>query len=104
VSSEIEVHKGANHGWVPPDSQNHNAEAAERGWARKLATRRTAVGMAIILRRFRDRDFRREQQTRNRRRVLKRQARGIQQGSLHKSPSGVMPRQDDCQHTGAKNK
>ena len=35
--AEIEVYKGANHGWMPPDSQNHNAEAAERGWARKLA-------------------------------------------------------------------
>jgi carboxymethylenebutenolidase len=36
VSAEIEVYKGANHGWMPPDGQNHNAEAAERGWARKL--------------------------------------------------------------------
>jgi carboxymethylenebutenolidase len=36
VSAEIEVYKGANHGWMPPDSQNHNADAAERGWARKL--------------------------------------------------------------------
>jgi carboxymethylenebutenolidase len=36
VPAEIEVYKGANHGWMPPDSQNHNAEAAERGWARKL--------------------------------------------------------------------
>jgi carboxymethylenebutenolidase len=36
VSAEIEVYKGANHGWMPPDSQNHNAEAAEKGWARKL--------------------------------------------------------------------
>jgi carboxymethylenebutenolidase len=36
VSAEIEVYKGANHGWMPPDSQNHNAEMAERGWARKL--------------------------------------------------------------------
>lgn len=36
VTAEIEVYKGANHGWMPPDSQNHNAEAAERGWARKL--------------------------------------------------------------------
>jgi carboxymethylenebutenolidase len=31
VTPEIEVYKGANHGWMPPDSQNHNAEAAERG-------------------------------------------------------------------------
>jgi carboxymethylenebutenolidase len=36
LPAEIEVYKGANHGWMPPDSQNHNAEAAERGWARKL--------------------------------------------------------------------
>jgi carboxymethylenebutenolidase len=36
VSAEIEVYKGANHGWMPPDSQNHNAAAAERGWERKL--------------------------------------------------------------------
>ena len=36
VKAEIEVYKGANHGWMPPDSQNYNAEAAERGWARKL--------------------------------------------------------------------
>jgi carboxymethylenebutenolidase len=35
LSAEIEVYKGANHGWMPPDSQNHNAEAAEEGWARK---------------------------------------------------------------------
>jgi len=36
VSAEIEAYKGANHGWMPPDSQNHNAAADERGWARKL--------------------------------------------------------------------
>jgi len=36
VSAEIEVYKGANHGWMPPDSQNHDAEAAEKRWARKL--------------------------------------------------------------------
>jgi carboxymethylenebutenolidase len=36
VPAEIEVYKGANHGWMPPDSQNHNAAAAERGWERKL--------------------------------------------------------------------
>lgn len=36
VPAEIEVYKGANHGWMPPDSQNYNAESAERGWARKL--------------------------------------------------------------------
>jgi len=36
LTAEIEVYKGANHGWMPPDSQNHDEEAAERGWARKL--------------------------------------------------------------------
>src|SRR3954470_14465895 len=36
LKAEIEVYKGANHGWMPPDSQAYNAEAAERGWARKL--------------------------------------------------------------------
>jgi carboxymethylenebutenolidase len=43
VSAEIEVYKGANHGWMPPDSQNHNAEAAEKGWARKLALFKKAL-------------------------------------------------------------
>jgi carboxymethylenebutenolidase len=43
VSAEIEVYKGANHGWMPPDSQNHNAEAAERGWDRKLALFKKAL-------------------------------------------------------------
>jgi carboxymethylenebutenolidase len=36
VTAEIEVYKGANHGWVPPDSQAHHKEQAERAWARKL--------------------------------------------------------------------
>jgi carboxymethylenebutenolidase len=36
ATAEIEVYKGANYGWMPPDSQNHNADAAEKGWARKL--------------------------------------------------------------------
>ena len=43
VSAEIEVYKGANHGWMPPDSQNHNAAAAERGWERKLALFKKAL-------------------------------------------------------------
>lgn len=43
LSAEIEVYKGANHGWMPPDSQSHNAEAAERGWARKLELFRKAL-------------------------------------------------------------
>jgi carboxymethylenebutenolidase len=43
LSAEIEVYKGANHGWMPPDGQNHNAEAAERGWERKLALFKKAL-------------------------------------------------------------
>jgi carboxymethylenebutenolidase len=43
VSAEIAVYKGANHGWTPPDSQNHNAAAAERGWERKLALFKRAL-------------------------------------------------------------
>ena len=36
-----------------------------------------AVRMVVVLRRFRDHDFRREQQARNRRRVLQRQTRDL---------------------------
>jgi carboxymethylenebutenolidase len=43
VPAEIEVYQGANHGWMPPDSQNHNATAAERGWARKLELFKNAL-------------------------------------------------------------
>ena len=43
VPAEIEVYKGANHGWMPPDSQNHNADAAEKGWGRKLALFKKAL-------------------------------------------------------------
>jgi len=43
VSAEIEVYKGANHGWMPPDGQNHNAAAAEKGWERKLALFKKAL-------------------------------------------------------------
>jgi dienelactone hydrolase len=32
-----------NHGWMAPDSQDHNAEAAEKGWARKLALFKKAL-------------------------------------------------------------
>lgn len=37
VSAEIEVYKGANHGWCPPDSQAYNQAQAERAWSRLLA-------------------------------------------------------------------
>jgi len=37
LPAEIEVYKGAQHGWCPPDSAAYNAEQAERAWARMLA-------------------------------------------------------------------
>lgn len=37
VPAEIEVYKGANHGWCAIDSQAYNQEQAERAWQRKLA-------------------------------------------------------------------
>lgn len=36
LPAEIEVYKGAQHGWCPPDSQVYNKEAAEKAWARQL--------------------------------------------------------------------
>ena len=36
VPAEIEVYKGANHGWCAIDGQAYNKEQAERAWARKL--------------------------------------------------------------------
>jgi len=36
VPAEIEVYAGAQHGWVPYDSQAYNKEASEKAWARKL--------------------------------------------------------------------
>ena len=37
LPAEIEVYKGAQHGWCPPDSAVYNAALAERAWARTLA-------------------------------------------------------------------
>jgi carboxymethylenebutenolidase len=37
VPAEIEVYKGASHGWCAIDSQVYNKEQAERAWARKIA-------------------------------------------------------------------
>ena len=51
------------------------------------AARRTAVGMFVVLRRFRDHDFRREQQARNRRRVLQREARDLRRIWVGAAPS-----------------
>lgn len=36
LEAEIEVYKGALHGWCPPDSQVYNLAAAERAWTRML--------------------------------------------------------------------
>jgi carboxymethylenebutenolidase len=43
LKAEIEVYKGAMHGWVPPDSQAYNAESSEKAWARKLALFKAAL-------------------------------------------------------------
>jgi len=37
VHAEIEVYKGTQHGWCPPDSAVYNEEQAERAWKRLLA-------------------------------------------------------------------
>jgi carboxymethylenebutenolidase len=37
LSAEIEVYKGAQHGWCPPDGAAYNQVAAEKAWARLLA-------------------------------------------------------------------
>lgn len=36
VPAEIEVYKGAQHGWCPPDTQAYNKDLAEKAWARLL--------------------------------------------------------------------
>jgi carboxymethylenebutenolidase len=41
--AEIEVYKGAMHGWCPPDSQAYNQAQAERAWDRLLALFDTAL-------------------------------------------------------------
>jgi dienelactone hydrolase len=42
VPAEIEVYKGANHGWMPPDSQNYNAEAARKAGRESWSCSRSA--------------------------------------------------------------
>lgn len=37
VPAEIEVYKGAMHGWCPPDSEAYNQAQADRAWERMLA-------------------------------------------------------------------
>lgn len=38
LKAEIEVYKGALHGWCPPDSRVYNEAQAERAWGRLLVT------------------------------------------------------------------
>ena len=37
IPAEIEVYKGAMHGWCPPDSEVYNQVQADRAWVRMLA-------------------------------------------------------------------
>ena len=41
--ADIEVYKGANHGWCVPSSQVYNHEQAERAWAKLVALFKTAL-------------------------------------------------------------
>ena len=43
LPAEIEVYKGAMHGWCPPDSRAYNAPQAERAWTRLLHLFQTAL-------------------------------------------------------------
>ncbi|MCA0201652.1 MAG: dienelactone hydrolase family protein [Proteobacteria bacterium] len=42
-AADIEVYKGANHGWCVPTSQVYNHEQAERAWAKLVALFKTAL-------------------------------------------------------------
>ena len=44
LRAEIEVYKGALHGWCPPDSRVYNEAQAERAWGRLLVTLEEALG------------------------------------------------------------
>ena len=43
LKAEIEVYKGAQHGWCPPDSRAYNEAMAEKAWSRMLALFKTAL-------------------------------------------------------------
>jgi carboxymethylenebutenolidase len=43
LPAEIEVYKGAIHGWCPPDSKVYNEAQAEKAWSRMLALFKTAL-------------------------------------------------------------
>ena len=44
LKAEIEVYKGAMHGWCPPDSRVYHEKQAEQAWARLLHTFENALG------------------------------------------------------------
>ena len=44
LPAEIEVYKGAMHGWCPPDSAVYNEAQAERAWSRLLVLFETNLG------------------------------------------------------------
>src|SRR5581483_9500945 len=43
LPAEIEVYKGAAHGWCPPDTQVYNEPQAEKAWSRLLALYQKAL-------------------------------------------------------------
>ncbi len=43
LPAEIEVYKGAMHGWCPPDSQAYNQAQAEKAWGRLLELFKTSL-------------------------------------------------------------
>jgi len=43
LDAEIEVYKGAQHGWCPPDAAVYNQELAEKAWARMLVLFKKAL-------------------------------------------------------------
>ena len=43
LRAEIDVYKGALHGWCPPDSQVYNQDQAERAWSELLMLFKAAL-------------------------------------------------------------
>jgi carboxymethylenebutenolidase len=43
LKAEVEVYKGAQHGWCPPDAAVYNQELAEKAWARMLVLFKKAL-------------------------------------------------------------
>jgi len=43
LDAEVEVYKGAQHGWCPPDAAVYNQELAEKAWARMLVLFKKAL-------------------------------------------------------------